>query len=209
MRDSSISKQTLQRLPLYLSHLKGLPADGYISATAIADALGYNHVQVRKDLASVSHSGRPKVGYATRDLIQDIEHSLGYNSTHKAVLVGAGKLGSALLGYAGFTSYGLNIIMAFDENSELFGKEISGCPVLPAAEIEEQCAHLGASIGIITVPAARAQAVCDQLVAGGIEAIWNFAPVKLIVPEDILVQNENMASSLAVLSQHLADKRSR
>ena len=90
--NGSISRQTLQRLPLYLSYLKELPEDGYISATGIADALDYNHVQVRKDLASVSHSGRPKVGYATRDLIRDIERSLGYDATHNAVLVGAGKL---------------------------------------------------------------------------------------------------------------------
>lgn len=119
--NGSISRQTLQRLPLYLSYLKELPEDGYISATGIADALGYNHVQVRKDLASVSHSGRPKVGYATRDLIRDIERSLGYDATHNAVLVGAGKLGSALLGYDGFTRYGLRIVMAFDEREALFG----------------------------------------------------------------------------------------
>ena len=204
---NSIPRQTLQRLPLYLSYLKELPEDGYISATGIADALGYNHVQVRKDLASVSHSGRPKVGYATRDLIRDIERSLGYDSTHNAVLVGAGKLGSALLGYDGFTRYGLRIVMAFDEREALFGQEISDCPVRPASEIVSQCRQLDASIGIITVPAAQAQAVCDRLVEGGIEAIWNFAPVRLIVPDDILVQNENMASSLAVLSQHLIDRR--
>lgn len=203
----SISRQTLQRLPLYLSYLKELPEDSYISATGIADALSYNHVQVRKDLASVSHSGRPKVGYATRDLIRDIERSLGYDSTHNAVLVGAGKLGSALLGYDGFTRYGLHIVMAFDERETLFGVEISGCPVHSADEIVFQCRQLDASIGIITVPAAQAQAVCDRLVEGGIEAIWNFAPVRLIVPDDILVQNENMASSLAVLSQHLIDRR--
>lgn len=208
MKDvNTIPRQTLQRLPLYLSYLKELPEDGYISATGIADALDYNHVQVRKDLASVSHSGRPKVGYATRDLIRDIERSLGYDATHNAVLVGAGKLGSALLGYDGFTRYGLHIVMAFDQREELVDTAISGCPVRPASEIVPQCRQLHASIGIITVPAAQAQEVCDQLVEGGIEAIWNFAPVRLIVPEDILVQNENMASSLAVLSQHLLDRR--
>ena len=114
---------------------------------------------------------------------------------------------ASLLGYDGFTRYGLRIVMAFDEREALFGQEISDCPVRPASEIVSQCRQLDASIGIITVPAAQAQAVCYRLVEGGIEAIWNFAPVRLIVPDDILVQNENMASSLAVLSQHLIDRR--
>ena len=209
MATGAIPRQSLQRLPLYLNFLKTLPEEGFISATGIADALGYNHVQVRKDLAMVSSCGRPKVGYATRDLIRDIEAALGYNSTTNAVLVGAGKLGSALLGYEGFNRYGLRILMAFDVNPALFGTSIGGCPVLPLEELEARCESLDADIGIITVPAPAAQAVCERLVACGIEAIWNFSPTRLITPEDILVQNENMASSLAVLSQHLAEKHRR
>ncbi len=209
MRAGGISRQTLQRLPLYLNYLKTLPEEGFISATGIAEALGYNHVQVRKDLATVSCSGRPKVGYATRDLIRDIEDSLGYSGTTNAVLVGAGKLGSALLGYEGFTRYGLRILMAFDANPALWGTTVSGCPVESIDRLEEECALLSADIGIITTPAPVAQQVCDRLVASGIEAIWNFSPTPLRVPEEILVQNENMASSLAVLSQHLTEKKRR
>ena len=110
-----VSKQTLQRLPVYLSYLKGLrEAPKYISATAIAEALNMNHVVVRKDLASISSSGRPKVGYVREDLIYELEGFLGYDNTQDAVLVGAGQLGKALLAYDGFVEYGLNILAGFD-----------------------------------------------------------------------------------------------
>ena len=107
MPSRSVSKQTLQRLPTYLSYLKSLQeATKYISATAIADALNMNHVVVRKDLASISGSGRPKVGYVREDLIRELESFLGYDNTQDAVLVCAGQLGKALLAYDGFVQYG-------------------------------------------------------------------------------------------------------
>lgn len=118
MPSRSVSKQTLQRLPMYLSYLKSMQgAAKYISATAIAEALNMNHVVVRKDLASISSSGRPKVGYVREGLIQELEIFLGYDNTQDAVLVGAGQLGKALLAYSGFVEYGLNIVAAFDTDS--------------------------------------------------------------------------------------------
>lgn len=204
MERKEISKSVLKRLPIYLSYLRSLPEGSatYISATALASALGMGEVQVRKDLAMVSDGGRPKIGYLRESLMEDISQFLGYDNTTDAILVGAGKLGQALLGYEGFDAYGLNILAAFDANPVADHTE-DGKPILPMSELEGFCRTHKILMGIITVPAAQAQQVCDQLIACGIKAIWTFAPVHLDVPEHILVQNENMATSLAVLSMHL------
>jgi len=204
MDQKKVSKSVLKRLPGYLAYLKSMPENSppHISATALANALGMGEVQVRKDLAAVSDGGRPKIGYLRESLIEDIEQFLGYDNTTDAVLIGAGKLGQALCGYSGFDDYGLNILAAFDlapfaEQTE------EGKPILHISKLESFCKSNKVLMGIITVPAKHAQEVCDQLIACGIKAIWNFAPTHLEVPQNILVQNENMATSLAVLSMHL------
>ena len=187
-----------------MTYLRSLPdtASAYISATALANALGMGEVQVRKDLAMVSDGGRPKVGYLRESLIEDIEQFLGYDNTTDAVLIGAGKLGQALLGYSGFDAYGLNILAAFDANPVATTTD-DGKPIYHISQLESFCRTNKVLMGIITVPTAHAQEVCDLLIACGIKAVWNFAPTHLEVPENILVQNENMATSLAVLSMHL------
>ena len=204
MERKEISKSVLKRLPGYLSYLKAIPPDAspYISATAVAAALGMGEVQVRKDLAAVSDGGRPKIGYLRENLIEDISQFLGYDNTTDAILVGAGKLGQALLGYSGFGAYGLNILAAFDEKP-FAERTAEGRPVYSMDMLEGFCKTNKVLMGIITVPAEYAQKVCDRLIACGIKAVWNFAPVHLDVPSNILVQNENMATSLAVLSMHL------
>lgn len=204
MEGKRISKSVLKRLPGYLAYLKSMPEDApvNISATALANALGMGEVQVRKDLAMVSDGGRPKIGYQRESLIEDIEQFLGYDNTTDAVLIGAGKLGQALMGYKGFDEYGLNILAAFDAKPQMEKTE-EGKPVYPISKLPSFCRSHKVLMGIITVPADAAQAVADQLIAGGIKAIWNFAPTHLDVPSNILVQNENMATSLAVLSVHL------
>lgn len=204
MKHKEISKSVLKRLPIYLAYLKSLPADApaHVSATAIANALGMGDVQVRKDLALVSDGGRPKVGYCRTSLADDLEQYLGYDNTNDSVLIGAGKLGLALLGYSGFDDYGLNILAAFDIQPAVIQSE-NGKPVFSMDMLEGYCRANKVRMGIIAVPASCAQEACDRLVASGIKAIWNFAPIHLDVPDHILVQNENMATSLAVLSMHL------
>ena len=204
MERKEISKAVLKRLPGYLAYLKSIPDHGptYISATALANALGMGEVQVRKDLAMVSDGGRPKLGYLRERLVDDIEQFLGYDNTTDAVLIGAGKLGQALLGYSGFADYGLNILAAFDISPEQ-GLNVAGKPILHIDELGVFCRTHKVLMGIITVPGNYAQPVCDQLIDCGIKAIWNFAPTHLEVPSNILVQYENMATSLAVLSMHL------
>lgn len=206
--EKEISRATLKRLPTYLSYLKALPseASANISATALAAGLHMGEVQVRKDLALVSDGGRPKIGYNREHLIADIENFLGYGNSNDAVLIGAGKLGRALLGYGGFAEYGLNIVAAFDANDTLIGTTNGGKPIMHLSRLGEVCQRYKIKIGIITVPAEYAQGVCDLLIENGILAIWNFAPKHLNVTDGILVQNENMAASLALLCKHLNER---
>ncbi len=204
MEKKTVSKAVLKRLPGYLAYLKNLPEDApaHISATSLAHALGMGEVQVRKDLAMVSDGGRPKIGYLRESLVDDIEQFLGYDNTTDAILVGVGKLGHALLDYKGFEEFGLNILAGFDANPAMEQTD-GGKPVYPLSKLSQFCRNHKVLMGIITVPAKNAQEVADQLIAVGIKAIWNFAPAMLEVPKNTLVQYENMATSLAVLSVHL------
>jgi redox-sensing transcriptional repressor len=204
-----ISVQTLRRLPDYLHYLQSLDlkTEKYISAVTIAESLRLHEVQVRKDLAAVSpNSGKPRAGFEIAQLIQGIENHLGYHSVDEAVLVGAGKLGQALLSYEGFRDAGLNIVAAFDTDPEVLHSSLDGKYVFPMDKLVNLCQRMKIHIGIITVPAANAQEVCDLLLEGGIMAIWNFAPVNLKVPEDVYVRNENMAASLAMISHYLKQR---
>lgn len=205
MRENqNLSKQALKRLPMYMSYLKSVEeSTQYISSSAVAKALDLNDVQVRKDLAAVCKTaGIPKRGFLVQDLVDGISDFLGYEERTDAILVGAGNLGMALMSYKGFERYGIKIAAAFDTRSEV----IDNKKVFNISQLPEKCKKLKVKIGIITVPATEAQNVCDMLVESGIMGIWNFSPVHLKAPDDILVQNENMASSLAVLSNHLREK---
>lgn len=205
MDKNPISTHTLRRLPIYLSYLRDR-RDPRVSATTVAGALRLSEVQVRKDLAAISDGGRPGVGYETEALIRDIERYLGYDGELKAVLVGAGNLGRALLGYEGFRKCGLRIIAAFDADAALFGRTIAGRAVYPMAALAGICHAEEAKLGIITVPDAAAQEALNRLVESGIRAIWNFAPARLRAPEGVVIQNENLVASLTVLSRRLSEK---
>ena len=204
MDKCTISRATLGRLPSYLEFLRNLPPDKvpYISATAIAKHLGLGEVQVRKDLAAVSGAGKPKLGYVTAELVEKLEDFLGCNRLTSAVLVGAGKLGRALLQYDEFEKYGVKISAAFDSNERAISLGIK-TEILPMNQFEYFCKTQNIKLGIITVGEGSAQAVCDRMVKSGITAIWNFAPCKLNVPAGILLQNENLALSLAHLNNQL------
>lgn len=202
MNGYSIPKATLGRLPQYLEYLRNLPEiRRTISATAIAKALSLGDVQVRKDLAVVSGAGKPKIGYETDQLITDIESHLGYERLTNAVLVGAGKLGRALLDYDGFENFGVKIIAGFDCNETVLKKGAKD--ILPIKDIGAYCREHHVKLGIITVGQGSAQEVCDKLVESGIEAIWNFAPVTLKVPNGVLLKQENLALSLAYLNNQI------
>lgn len=201
-----MSKATLRRLPSYLRYLYRLDKESVptVSSTTIANGLGLNPVQVRKDIALVSSvAGKPKTGYATKELIADLESYLGYNNTRDAVLVGVGGLGRAILGYDGFRNYGLNIAYAFDTDENVIGTEINGKAVCSADKLQSIVERFKIRLGIICVPSASAQTVADNMVKAGIKAIWCFAPVHLNLPPEIAVKSEDLAASLALLSMQL------
>lgn len=205
MNTRSVSKATLGRLPDYLRYLKSLDsgAGDNISAAAIARALRFGDVQVRKDLGAVSGAGKPRVGYNTRELIANLEDALGLNNRRSAVLVGAGRLGRALMDFEGFSEYGVEVAAAFDIVDMAAATE-SGKPILPMTHFEAFLSQRHVDIGIITVPQEAAQQVCDRMLACGILAIWSFAPGKLKVPEGIIIQQEDLALSLANLNRRMA-----
>ena len=208
MKIKNASKNQLRRFPVYLSYLRERQAEGmeFISSPQIALSLNLSEEQVRKDLNLVSsRSGKPKVGRDVKLLIFDIEEFLGYRDARKAVLVGAGHLGRALMAHEGFVSYGLDIVCAFDNDIYKTDCIFNGKNIYSIGDLEKKCHELNVHIGIITVPQKYAQEVCDRLVAVGIRGIWNFTSAVLEVPDNVIVQNENMASSLAILSNKLKE----
>ena len=204
MEKRSIPKATLGRIPIYLRYLETLPEDSAqnISATKIARGVLLGEVQVRKDLALISGRGKPRIGYERDKLTCDLENCLGSESLTNAVLIGAGKIGRALLDYDGFEEFGVKILAGFDCNETVL--QISkNKSVLPIKDLESYCAGHNVKIGIITVGQGSAQEVCDKLIACGIRAIWNFAPCTLSVPSFVLLKQENLALSLAHLNSQI------
>ena len=199
-----ILKSTLGRLPSYYCEIENRVARGeeFVSSTSIAESLGINPVQVRKDLAGISSEpGRPKLGFRVDTLLEDLKRFLGYDHYDEAVLVGVGALGHVLMQYGGFANYGLDIVAGFDKEPR--EKKVGEKPVLSIAKMVPFLKRTHINIGIIAVPASEAQGVADLLVSAGVQAIWNFAPTTLNLPDNILVKNENLAASLAVLSTEL------
>ena len=199
-----ILKSTLSRLPSYYCIIEERQALGeeYISATTIAESLSINPVQVRKDIASIcSEPGRPKLGFKIGTLLNDLKMYLGYDHYDEAVLVGVGALGHVLMQYGGFANYGLGIVAGFDKTVRY--KLIADKPVLPVSKLVSFLRRTHIKIGIIAVPANEAQNAADLLAAGGVKAIWNFAPTTINLPDNILVKNENLAASLAALTAEL------
>ena len=207
MREEKLTKNQLHRLPDYLWVLKNLESSGLktVNSQTLADCLDLNNELVRKDIASIStESGIPNKGRKISQLIADIETILGFNRVSNAVIVGVGSLGTAFLHYKGFEDFGLRIVAGFDNNPYIKGKEVNDKPVYDISELsEELLKKLNANIGIITVPGYAAQVVADALVKAKVQGIWNFAPTKINVPNNVIVSNINLATSLAVLSYEL------
>ena len=201
--ESTLSTQSVKRLPLYLRILAEMrdAGDEYASSAVIAEQLNFDPIMVRKDLAGCGVTGVPRKGFLLTDLCRAVERILGCNVTCEAIMVGVGKLGAALLGHSGFEQYGIKIVVAFD----LKPSEVNrvGIPVYSMQKLEEIVAKTKAKIGILTVPADVAQSVADRMIAAGIKGIWNFTPVHLKIPEGVIVKRENLATSLIVLSHRM------
>jgi len=198
---------TLRRLPRYyqfLSRLKGAGQD-QVSAAHMAEVLGVHHTQVRKDLAMAGCQGRPKTGHKVAELMAAIEGFLHWDNHSEAFLVGVGSLGAALLKYRGFERAGARIVAAFDADPAKAGTKVGDIPVLPMDKLPDLARRMHIAVGILTVPPEAAQATADLMASSGIRAIWNFAPVALEMPGDVVVENLELFTSLALLLRRLSD----
>ena len=196
-----ISQASLKRLPKYLRILKEKEST-YISSTEIADSLNLNPIQVRKDLALVSKSdGKPGIGFNVNELIMDMEEFLNLNNITDAIIVGAGKIGQALMNYKGFENY-INILMAFDNDTN----KCDNKKIFNIDKMENLVNRLNIHIGIIAVPKENAQDVCNKMIDCGIKAIWNFAPIDLKVPLNVSIKNEDLSASLLILLKEVKEK---
>ena len=203
-----ITIPTLKRLPNYY-HIVCQRLDAgekYISSPTISKLLGIDDSQVRKDIAATGYVGKPKVGFELKELKEHLEGFLGFNNPRDAFLIGAGNLGIALAKYEGFKKYGLNIVALFDNDPHKVGISFGTKEVLHISKLPNLVNRMNIQIAILTVPPQYAQEMSDFLVAAGIKAIWNFAPVTLNAPEDVLIWNEDLAASYITFSQVLSDK---
>lgn len=191
----------IRRLPIYLSLLRILQDEGleHASAATLADRAGLVASVVRKDLEMTGASGITGKGFVIAALIADIEGFLGWNNPYDAFLVGAGNLGSALLGHKDLRGHGLNFVAAFDSDPDKAGKVIHGVTVLPMEKLVSLGLRMHVRMGLICVPPESAQAIADMLIEGGITRIWSFAANVLKVPMGVTVQREDLSAGLAEL----------
>lgn len=205
---TDISIATYNRLPVYLKALRNMREQGqeFISSVALAEAARENASVVKSDLSYViSGAGKPKVGYSVEQLISDLESYLGYNNAKDAIIVGVGRLGLALMQYSGFKKYGLNILAGFDINDEVIGKKINGKEILPTGKLAGAVERLNVKLAILCTPQEHAQAMADLLVSSGIRAILNFTAMHLIVPDNVIVKDEDIAAELGMLAMQLKE----
>lgn len=203
-KSALVPEPALRRMPCYLAYLKLARHKGsqYVSSTLIARDNGVDPTQVTKDLSYTGITGKTRVGYEVEPLIDALEDFLGFRVMDQAFLFGAGSLGTALLHDHGLVQYGLKIVSAFDVNPLVIGHSIGGVSIAHVDEFVKNSDH-GIRIGILTVPAANAQDVANMMIANGIKAIWNFTPVRIAVPEGIVVQNTSLYAHLAVMFNRL------
>ena len=200
-----ISKATIDRLPLYFRTLKLSQEEGIeiISSEELGNRLGVTPEQIRKDLASFGAFGKKGVGYHVAELVNNISQILGLDRKWNIAIIGVGHLGWALANYRNFASLGFHLTALFDQNPAIVGQLINGVDVLSVADLETTVASRNIQIGVIAVPAGEAQAVVDRLVAAGVHGIWNFAPVRIRVPDNVEIVSEDLSVGLSTLSYHL------
>ncbi len=200
-----LPEPTLRRLPWYLAYIEILKGTGVstVSTTRISRALNVDSSQIAKDLSFLNIKGKPRIGYNISDLSQALSTFLGFSHEHRAIVVGVGSLGAALLQDKGLARYGLGIVAGFDVDPGLIGSRIGDVPVYAISEIERVRRETGASIGILTVPARKAQEMTDIMVSTGIKAIWNFTPYRVRVADGIVMANTSIYAHLALIYNRL------
>lgn len=196
-----IPEPALRRLPWYLAYVTLLRerGDEFVSSTQISRELKVDASQIAKDLSLLDIRGKTRIGYEVPLLEHKLEEFLGFRRSHRAVVVGAGSLGKALMQDSGLSRYGLNIVAAFDTDPALAGMSYGGIPVYPVGEMTARVKEAGATVGIITVPVEHAQSTADALVEAGVKALWNFTPFRLSANDGVIISNTSIYAHLAVM----------
>jgi redox-sensing transcriptional repressor len=204
----NIADNTVRRLSLYLRFLEEFQHQGAstVSSEALAAKGGTTSAQVRKDLSFFGSFGKRGLGYSVSQLIKRLREILGLGRQYRVIVIGAGKIGSALVQYRGFAQRGFEIVAIFDNDPNKVGKQWNGLPIRDIAQLERDCAQLKPDIAVIVTPGEVAQQVTDRLVRSGVTAILNFAPVQLVVPPEVTVKAVNLVLELEALSFALASK---
>lgn len=199
-------KLVLERLMKYyrfLSESTAAAPAGAVTSAQIARAVDVDPTQVRKDFGSIGLAGMGRVGYDVCEVCRAIRLALGFDRQYEAVLVGAGRLGSALMAYSGFARYGLQIVAAFENDQRRIGRKIAGCTIRSTMLMKSYVARSQIRLAILTTPAEVAQQMADRLVSAGVKAIWNFTPIRLTAPPGVLVRNEHISMGLSEIAYHL------
>ncbi len=200
-RHDIIPEPALRRMPWYLAYVSLLRERKveFVSSTQISRELKVDASQIAKDLSFLDIRGKTRIGYEVALLEHKLEEFLGFRREHRAVIVGVGSLGGALMQDSGLGRYGLEIVAGFDVNPAVAGTLRHGLPVYNISELKERCQMLHAGIGIVTVPVEHAQATADRLIEAGVKAIWNFTPYRICVPDGIVISNTSIYAHLAVM----------
>jgi len=200
-RHDIIPEPALRRIPWFLAYVSLLRERKveFVSSTQISRELKVDASQIAKDLSFLDIKGKTRIGYEVALLEHKLEEFLGFRREHRAVIVGVGSLGGALMQDSGLGRYGLEIVAGFDVNPAVAGTLRHGLPVYNINELKERCQILHAGIGIVTVPVEHAQATADRLIEAGVKAIWNFTPYRICVPDGIVISNTSIYAHLAVM----------
>ena len=202
-----LPEPTIRRLPWYLSYVRMLDNlhVEYVSSTQISKELNVQSSQIAKDLSFLNIRGKTRIGYEVKSLVSELEDFLGFNRHHNAVVIGTGSLGTALMQDHGLENYGLNIVAGFDVRSEVIGQQIGGVPVYDISRLAEWRQGHDVSIAILTVPVERAQQTADLAIASGMTALWNFTPIRIKAPDNVVIANTSIYAHLAIIYNRMHD----
>lgn len=205
-----LPEPTIRRLPWYLSYVRMLDNQHveYVSSTQISKELNVQSSQIAKDLSFLNIRGKTRIGYEVKSLLSELEDFLGFNEHHDAVVIGTGSLGTALMQDHGLVNYGLNIVAGFDIRSEVIGQRIGGVPIYEIGQLPAWQSENGVSIAILTVPVERAQETADLAIASGMTALWNFTPIRIKAPEDVVITNTSIYAHLAIIYNRMHNTNS-
>jgi redox-sensing transcriptional repressor len=209
-KKKNISMAVIKRMPKYYRYLGELLKNDVdrISSKELSEKIGFTASQIRQDLNCFGDFGQQGYGYNVKDLYNEISGILGLTGDYKTIIVGAGNIGQAIANYTRFNRLGFSLCGIFDTNPKLIGMKIRDVAIEDIDNIDDFLTHEKIDIAIICVPRINAQKVCNVLVENGVKGIWNFAPVDLIVPDNVTVENVHLSESLMTLCYLLKNKES-